>query len=156
MIIRNYKEEDTLELIELFRTTIHIVCKKDYTLEQLDMWAPKNIDLELWKKRLGQSYTLVATEKDKLFGFANLAQGGLIDMFYVSAFSQGKGVGKALMQAIVHKAIEQGELRLHSDVSLTAREFFKSYGFAIEKDYVKELDGVKFNNAIMFKNLIID
>ena len=45
MIVRSYKSRDCKKLINLFYNTVHTVNEKDYTSEQLDVWAPKNIDL---------------------------------------------------------------------------------------------------------------
>jgi len=39
MIIRKYQPSDCKELTELFYNTVHIVNAKDYTKEQLDVWA---------------------------------------------------------------------------------------------------------------------
>lgn len=39
MVIRKYYLSDCKEIIELFYNTVHIVNAKDYTKEQLDVWA---------------------------------------------------------------------------------------------------------------------
>lgn len=39
MIIRAYRPEDCGEMAELFYNTVHTVNAKDYTKEQLDVWA---------------------------------------------------------------------------------------------------------------------
>lgn len=52
MILRSYKIRDCKKLINLFYNTVHTVNEKDYTIEQLDVWAPKNIDLRK-KNKIG-------------------------------------------------------------------------------------------------------
>ena len=49
IIIRKYKPSDCRRLMELFYDTVHSVNAGDYTAEQLDAWAPKNMDGEQWK-----------------------------------------------------------------------------------------------------------
>lgn len=39
MLIREYQSSDCKELAELFYNTVHAVNAKDYTKEQLDVWA---------------------------------------------------------------------------------------------------------------------
>ncbi len=48
MNIRMYKSEDCREIVELFYNTVHSINSRDYSLEQLDVWAPKEIDIALW------------------------------------------------------------------------------------------------------------
>ena len=45
MKIRNYKPSDCKEMAELFYHTIHTVNAKDYTEEQLNVWATGQVDL---------------------------------------------------------------------------------------------------------------
>lgn len=154
MEIRNYRASDTPEMIELFYETVHTVCRSDYTEEQLDAWAPKNIEVAHWEKRFSLSFTLLAEENNQLLGFANLEANGNVDMFYVAANTQGKGVGKGLMNEIVKKAKELGLNTLTSDVSLTARPFFLKMGFVIDKVYEKQRAGMTFKNTLMSLNLL--
>ena len=46
-----FKEKELDELINLFYETIHAINAKDYNLQQLSVWAPKNINSQKWKKR---------------------------------------------------------------------------------------------------------
>lgn len=41
MSVRKYRSEDLSEILKLFYDTVHSVCKADYTLAQLDAWAPR-------------------------------------------------------------------------------------------------------------------
>ena len=50
MLIREYQSSDCKELAELFYDTVHRVNARDYTKEQLDVWATGQVDLE--KKRI--------------------------------------------------------------------------------------------------------
>jgi putative acetyltransferase len=154
MEIRRFETTDTLALIELFRETVHTVCRKDYSQEQLDAWAPQNTDVAKWTSRLNESHAIVATRDGVIIGFSNLNSDDYIDMFFVAAAFQSKGVGKKMYAALEGEAIRKGVTRLYSDVSLTARKFFFSMGFAIEREYSKQVDKVTFPNAIMVKQLV--
>ena len=46
MMIRKYQEKDCKELAKLFYDTVHFVNCKDYTKEQLDVWATGEVDME--------------------------------------------------------------------------------------------------------------
>ena len=48
MEIRRYKQSDCKELSELFYNTVHNVNAKDYTEEQLNVWATGQVDLKNW------------------------------------------------------------------------------------------------------------
>ena len=48
MIIRRYEISDCKYVAELFYNTVHFINSKDYTEEQLNVWATGNIDLERW------------------------------------------------------------------------------------------------------------
>ena len=48
MEIRKYQPSDCKTLTELFYHTEHTVNAKDYTEEQLNVWATKQMDLEKW------------------------------------------------------------------------------------------------------------
>ena len=153
MEIRSFKTNDTFALIELFRKTVHTVCSQNYSQEQLEAWAPKEIDENKWTARFEQSFTLVAEDSRRVVGFVNLELDGGIDMFYVAADYQSRGVGKQLLGALEKEARHRGFEKLYSDVSLTARSFFLSKGFHVEKEYSKTVGSVVFPNAVMVKKL---
>ncbi len=46
MVIRAYQTSDCENLAELFYHTVHTVNAKDYTKEQLNVWATGTVDLE--------------------------------------------------------------------------------------------------------------
>ena len=49
MFVRGYQMSDCKEITELFYNTVHTINAKDYTKEQLDVWATGQADLEKWK-----------------------------------------------------------------------------------------------------------
>ena len=81
--IRKYKSSDCQEIAELFYNTVHSINKKDYTQEQLDVWATKNIDIEKWDTSFLKNYTVVAESNGIIVGFGDIAEDGYLDRLYV-------------------------------------------------------------------------
>lgn len=83
MILREYRSADCKEIIDLFYQTVHKINIQDYTKEQVDAWANKNIDLKIWQQSLAKNYCLVAIENDLIVGFGDIDQTGYLDRLYV-------------------------------------------------------------------------
>ena len=62
MQLRKYRTSDCEHLAELFYHTVHSVNEKDYTKEQLDVWATGTIDLKKWDESFLKHHTVVAVE----------------------------------------------------------------------------------------------
>jgi GNAT superfamily N-acetyltransferase len=75
----------------------------------------------------------VAIEGDIVIGFASFIFDELIGL-YVHPKSQGKGIGRALVQRFCHEATEQGIDQVITTASLYAEGFYLRLGFtAIQK-----------------------
>jgi GNAT superfamily N-acetyltransferase len=151
MRVRTYEIEDTQEIIKLFYDTVHEVNIRDYTEAQVEAWAPINIDVEVWTKKLKSKFTYVAEEGNKIVGFAELESNGHIDCFYCHKSFQGQGIGTQLLQAIESKANLLGIKRLFTEASITAKPFFERKGFNLVKQQEVERRGQKFINFVMEK-----
>lgn len=66
MVIRKYRSSDCKEIIELFYNTVHTVNAKDYTKEQLDVWATGKVELEKWDKSFQEHLLLLQLMKKSL------------------------------------------------------------------------------------------
>ncbi|MBE9103926.1 GNAT family N-acetyltransferase, partial [Nostoc cf. edaphicum LEGE 07299] len=132
--------------------TIHEVNIHDYTQEQVDAWAPANMDIEVWIKSLGSKFTYVAEEQDKIIGFGELEANGHIDRFYCHKDFQRKGVGKKILEQIELKAHSLGVEKLFTEASITAKPFFESQGFIVIKKQEVERRGQKLINFVMEKH----
>lgn len=152
MIIRQYKPEDAKEIETLVYETIHSVNEKDYTKDQLDAWAPKEgLDFE---KRLKDLLCYVALLDDIIIGFITLRKDGLIDHLFVHKDFQKKQVASTLLEKIEKEAKELNLIELFTESSITAKGFFLSKGFSIEKEYQKHLRDAYFKNYLMKKAVI--
>lgn len=135
--------------MRLFYDTVHAINCRDYSPEQVEAWAPATMDAELWAARQESRTVFVAEQDGRILGFGELLSDGHIDRFFSHKDYQGKGVGTALMEAIVTEARRIGVSRLHSNVSITARPFFERRGFRVVTAQEVERRGVTFRNYKM-------
>ena len=91
MEIREYQSTDCKEIAELFYHTVHTVNAKDYTKEQLDVWATGKVDLEKWDRSFCEHDTVVAVEDRQIVGFGDMDDTGYLDRLYVHAKYQRRG-----------------------------------------------------------------
>jgi len=154
MYLRHFQPADTAAIVKLFQQTIHQINIRDYTQEQVNAWAPAEMDHQRWAVRLENSFTLVAVNKDEVIGFAMLEPNGHIDCFYTHAHYQRQGIGNALLEALEARARERGVTRLFTEASITARPFFVSNGFTILEEQQVVCRGVSFTNYRMEKELV--
>ncbi len=130
--VRPYSPDDLLRLIELFRSTVRSVNRRDYTAEQTLAWAPDNIDADLWSQRLARNRCWVATVDEVPAGFIELGPDGLLDMLYVHHAYQRQGIGRRLLNELQQTAVAYQATELHTRSSLTAVGFFEHFGFTVE------------------------
>lgn len=147
MIIRNYQPSDCKELSELFYHTVHTVNAKDYTQEQLDVWATGTVDLENWNRSFTEHDTVVALEGKIIVGFGDMDSTGYLDRLYVHADFQGQGVASAICDSLEQKV--RGKIVTHA--SVTARPFFERRGYRVVKEQQVERQGILLTNFVMEK-----
>ncbi len=121
IVIREYQSLDCKVLAELFYNTVHTVNVKDYTKEQLDVWATGNIDLEKWNQSFEEHYSLVAIDDEGIIGFGDIDKAGYLDRLFVHSDYQRKGIATAICNQL-EQAV-QGSIVTHA--SITARPFLK-------------------------------
>ncbi|MGI6028000.1 MAG: GNAT family N-acetyltransferase [Candidatus Heteroscillospira sp.] len=147
MTIRSYRSADCAELVELFFNTVHTVNAADYTEQQLNAWAPGEVELAQWDASLGGHYSLVALIDDTIAGFGDIDETGYLDRLYVHKDFQRRGVASALCDRL-----EQTADKITTHASLTARRFFEKRGYAVVKEQQVLRRGVYLTNFIMEKN----
>lgn len=147
MLIREYRSSDCEELAGLFYNTVHTVNAKDYTKEQLDVWATGQVDLKTWDRSLQEHFSIVAVEDDTIVGFGDMDQTGYLDRLYVHSGYQGKGIATAICDRL--EAAVQGNVVTHA--SITARPFFEQRGYKVVKEQQVERQGIFLTNFVMIK-----
>lgn len=155
IVLRRYRAGDLQALIELFRGTVHAINAKDYTQEQLDAWAPVDIDAERWGAKLLQHYTIVAEVDGVLCGFADIDATGYFDHLFVHKEYQGMGIAKELVKAVEAFAIQSQAETITVNVSITARPFFLKQGYELVKQQEVEYNGQRFTNYAMKKQVAV-
>ena len=152
--VRAYVEGDAPRLAALFHDTIHRVPSPHYDARQRRAWSPAVPDSEAWHRRMVARPTLVATIGGTIAGFAELEPPDHLDMLYVAAARQGRGVASALLDAVIARARGFGARRLVTEASLIARPFFAARGFAARHEETVERDGVALRRVVMERMLI--
>lgn len=147
MVIREYQSSDCEVLAELFYNTVHMVNKKDYTKEQLDVWVTGIIDLEKWNQSFEEHYSLVAIDDELIVGFGDINKAGYLDRLFVHSDCQRKGIATAICNQL-EQAV-QGSIVTHA--SITAKPFFEKRGYRVIKEQQVERQGIFLTNFIMEK-----
>ena len=161
--LRPYQPADLEEAYRLFYETVHTVCRQDYTPAQCEAWAKPmdKWDREGWRRTLSAHYTLIAIDNaGAMAGFADL-DGGYLDRLYIRADFQGRGAGRALVQALEAEAAHGGFEKVAAHVSHTARAFFEKMGYTVtQKNKVQRPhpitgEPVTLENFAMEKELVL-
>lgn len=126
MNIRIYQSEDCREIVELFYNTVHSINSRDYNSAQLDVWAPKEIDIVSWDKSFSQHCSIVAEESDVIIGFGDLDATGYLDRLYVHKDYQGIGVATTIVSELENYAQENHISIVTTNASITAKPFSRN------------------------------
>ena len=131
MQIRRYKPGEERAIRDVYYGSTRNVVATRYTHEQVKRWAPDTYDHVKWVDRLARSKPFVAVQNEQIVGFAEVLDSGEINGVYCHHNFQRRGVGSALMRAVVEHAERVGASHITARVSLTAVDFFLSQGFEI-------------------------
>lgn len=148
MVIREYLSSDCKELTELFYNTVHTVNAKNYTKEQLDVWATGQIDLKKWNQSLQEHFSIVAVDDGIIVGFGDIDKSGYLDRLYVHSDYQRKGIATALCDRL-ESAVQEN---IVTHASITARPFFEKRGYEAVKEQQVERQGIFLTNFVMIKH----
>lgn len=148
MRIRRYEPSNCKDLAELFYNTVHSINAKDYTEEQLNVWATGDVDLEKWNKSLLENFTVIAIENNIIVGFGDIDKSGYLDRLYVHKDYQNKGIATAICD-VLEKAFNVD--KISTQASITAKYFFEKRGYKVVKEQKVERKGVLLTNYVMEK-----
>lgn len=155
ILIRKLTSSDIEPCIQLFHDTVHAVNSKDYTPEQLNIWAPKSVNPNdpQWRSLL-KNISLVAELNNVLVGFIDMSHAGYLDRLYVHKDHQHAGVATALLLELEQQAKNQCITEITTEASITAKPFFEKMGFQICHKQQKIFNGINFTNYVMKKKTI--
>lgn len=149
MELRNYETADCEELTKLFYDTVHSINARDYSQEQLDVWATGTVELEKWDASLSAHDSVVAVEDGMIVGFGDMDETGYLDRLYVHKDYQSQGIATAICDRL-EKAASGCQFSTHA--SITARPFFEKRGYRVVKEQQVERQGILLTNYVMEKN----
>jgi putative acetyltransferase len=152
--VRYFQPEDVDALVGIFRSAVRVGARRNYTHEQVVAWAPDEIDSSGWAAHYASRQTFVAEVDDTVAGFTDLEPDGHLNMMYVHADFQGRGVASALLLRLEAAAHRQGLELIFTEASITARPFFERRGFELIAQQVVSTRGQEFINFRMRKSLI--
>ena len=150
MNIRRYKQTDCEGLASLFYHTVHSVNAKDYSQEQLNVWATGKIDLEEWNKSLMANYSVVAVENNIIVGFGDIDKSGYLDRLFVHKDYQRRGIATAICNEL-ERVVKVDKIITHS--SITAKPFFEQRGFVEVKEQQVIRNNITLTNYVMEKQV---
>ena len=151
--LRRYGPDDLEAVIDIFYQAVRRVAARDYTPEQIATWAPDEIDRPGWAEVRAAKPTWIAELEGRAVGFSDLEPDGHIDMMFVHADFQRRGVARALLTEVERQAHAAGLRRLYTEASITARPFFERHGFRVVAEQQVAPDGVPMINYRMEKTL---
>lgn len=146
MKIRRYKNEDCKTVSKLFYETVHSVNAKDYTAEQLSVWANNADSLKSRGNDLFQQYTLIAEINGETVGFGSIDKSGYLDLLFVHKNYQKQGIATALCNEL-----EKDFSIIKTYASVTAKPFFENRGYVVVKEQEVERNCIKLKNYEMIK-----
>lgn len=154
ILLRPIQSSDLEGIVTLFKETVHHVNAKDYTSEQLLVWAPRDIrhDDEPWQSLL-DNMAYLAEIDNVIVGFADVTSEGYLDRLYVHKDYQRQGVATQLVEKLESLLLERGVKKIMTEASITAKPFFESRGYLVIKEQNKSVLGVTLINFIMEKRL---
>lgn len=151
MFLRMYNTSDCEFLAELFYQTVHNVNAKDYTKEQLDVWATGNVDLNEWNKSFLENFTTVAIKNEIIVGFGDVDKTGYLDRLFVHKNYQRQGIASAICDELEQR-VNVNKIITHA--SITAKTFFEQRGYRIIKEQQVIRNGIPLTNYVMEKQKI--
>ncbi len=165
-MIPSIHEASPLE-IEIIRSLIQRIWKPTYreilSEEQMDYMVEKMYDVQTLQDQMDEGHQfLILNEDNSPVGFAGFQpdypeQGTCkLHKIYLLPETQGKGLGKMLLNEVVSRAksAHQNSLLLNVNRYNKAFDFYKSYGFEIKEEIDLHIgNGYYMNDYIMELNL---
>jgi putative acetyltransferase len=149
MSIRDFRMADSKEIADLYHGSVHSLDAENFSVEELEAWAPTPPDYSHWRERLAVKKPYVAEREGMIIGFIELEDDGHIDCFYTHRDFQRQGVGSALYNHLLKEADARDVHDLYVEASAIARPFFEREGFRFEKANRLELRGQILTNFSM-------
>ena len=147
--LREYEQKDIDEILSLFHESVHVICKNDYSSEQLEAWSLSSLDKNKWQETLSAHRSVVVESDGKIVGFGDFVpEQNYLDHLYVKPDFIRQGIANMICDCLESFSIS-GEIDV--DSSITALPFFQKRGFVIQRRQEVERRGVVLVNFRMKK-----
>ncbi|WP_158276226.1 GNAT family N-acetyltransferase [Bifidobacterium callitrichidarum] len=166
LLIQEYRSDDALQTLELFRRSVVGLASHDYDERQIQAWAGHTGTVRQWDRRRLAANTWVAAAETgtdgadradgtgvgaAIAGFIDLDETGYIDMLFVDPSHARQGVASTLLAEADWHAAAHGISGLSVHASITARPFFEHHGFHVEGIRHPAIGDVSFTNYLMVR-----
>jgi putative acetyltransferase len=152
--LRPFLPSDARRCVEIFRASIEELASEDYDEDQREAWSAKADDPAAFAERLSESLTLIASLDGASVGFASLKGLAVLDMLYVDPAFARRGVGSALIDALVRIAQARGVEKLSADASDSARPLFERNGFVAQRRNLVAVGDQWLGNTTMTRTFV--
>lgn len=152
--IRPYDKNDEDQIEPLVRETIYSINVRDYSIEQVQVWADQAKKNRL-NRPLENSYAYVAVYNKKIVGFGDIDKKGYLDRLYVHKDFQRQGIARQLLKTLEARAKELGLNEISVDVSLTAKSFFLANGYRINEACIVSINNISLSFYRMCKSISV-
>jgi putative acetyltransferase len=153
--IRPYEPGDAARLAAVFFAAVRRTGLRDYSLEQVEAWAPALSDPAEVHARAGDGrLVLVAVNAaNEPVAYGELEATGHINHLYCHPDFGRAGVASALYDRLEQTARDQGMTRLFVEASEASRRLFLRKGFTEVRRRDFHVRGVAIHNYLMEKRL---
>lgn len=149
VLVRDYGTDDAEATLRLFERAITQTARSRYTEEQVRAWLGGARDLTQWDADRLRVRTFVAEVDGAVAGFTDLDDDGYVDRLFVDPDHGRRGVGRALLGAVLAAARSVGLPELTTHASLVARPVFEREGFRVVHQEEVHRDGVSLVRFLM-------
>jgi putative acetyltransferase len=141
MIIRPYQSGDEVGMAEAHRQSIHLLCSKDYSSEQINDWGGERIKPEKYTQSIKENGEMffILDDVGTVGGFAGWFDEEIYG-FYIHPNYAGKGWGRKLFEVIQNDYWQNTTHPTCTIIStITARPFYEKMGYKVFQPCTREL-----------------
>ncbi len=149
MKIRRIRPGDGKRLAELLYSSVHRLCAEAYTPEELEAWAPENMDPRKLSRSLLMNAAWVMEDMGRPVGFICIERDGYINRLFTHPDNVCSGVATALLNTALDWAKKRGLKRIFLSSSRVGYGFYLKNGFHVCGVERVERRGVVFENKVM-------
>ncbi|RVT81743.1 GNAT family N-acetyltransferase [Rhodobacteraceae bacterium CCMM004] len=149
--LRPYTGSDADALVAIYRKSVRRLGPRAYRPDQVAAWLSVAPDrTEMHRLYTDGRHAIVAVDPNGApVGFSDLAGNGHIRFLYVDPDHVGRGVGRAMVAALLDHARTLAVVSVFSDASDLARPLFERAGFTCIARQEHRIAGIRIHNHHM-------